>query len=701
VSANQILLDEAFRHKLFIEKYERGLANKIVRLLNSADQDIRAKLGARLVAIEERGYDLGPSSTKRLQDLLTEVSALNSAVYQKAGAGLKIELTDLAAYEIKGAAEGLSDAIGIGVNVPPAQYLKTLVERSPIGGRVLDAWTSKQATDRQEGMAQAIRIGLLEGENTDAIVNRIFGTKADLYTSGVFGTSRRNAQTFVLTAASTVSNNAREEVYKRNSHLIRALKWVSTLDTRTTTICQSRDGNIYPIGEPHPAIGAHPRCRSILAPITRKFDEKGVPEIPAGKRASMDGQVPKGTTFGDWIEKQSPERQNAVFGPERAQLFRDGKVKFPDLYKENGEFRSLDELRKAEAKPTAKADPKPAPEPKPKAPTKPGYIQPRNADVTDATIVVEPRQTVAKKLTPNFAQAAADSRYMEANEFRGRKPADWGRAALGTGITDEAASTLAAIFPELDALADAFALPRLRGVKSLTGSRAVMDMGDGVLGVNPQYINSFASGVGNAGDTLAIRAAELQAKADKLREEIRAIQAKMDAIAVGDTPLGDEYYNLAVDKRKLRDEWISIDKKAFKAKSQAKRGIDHQASEWKPGDDVKTRPFTVDRYFSGIDRMRTIMFHEFGHHVHQMWAKKGSRRAFGPPPLEAINLRSIKRAHALDPAKIAATRSTYAFENASEYWAENFALYMMGKKDWVDPEIVKLIEELLDEARGN
>jgi SPP1 gp7 family putative phage head morphogenesis protein len=362
-SANDILLDEAIRHKLFIEKYERGLANKIVRLLNSADNDIRETLAKRLINIETRGYDLGPVTTKRLQDLLTEVSALNSAVYQKAGAGLKIELTNLAGYEIEGAAEGLKSALGIGVNVPPANYLRTLVEKSPIGGRVLDAWTSKQAEDRRAGMEQAIRIGLVEGENTDKIVSRIFGTKADLYTVGTFGTSRRNAQTFVLTAASTVSNNAREEVYKRNSELLRGLRWTSTLDTRTSSFCQSHDGKIYAIGDAHPSLPAHPRCRSILVPITRKFDEKGVPEIAPGKRASMDGQVPKSTTFGDWIEKQSQERQDAVFGSERAQLFRDGKVKFADLYRENGEFRSLDELRKAEAKPAPKADVKPAPKP--------------------------------------------------------------------------------------------------------------------------------------------------------------------------------------------------------------------------------------------------------------------------------------------------------------------------------------------------
>ncbi len=82
MSANEILLDEAIRHKLFIEKYERGLANKIVRLLNSADNDIRETLAKRLINIETRGYDLGPVTTKRLQDLLTEVSALNTAVYQ-------------------------------------------------------------------------------------------------------------------------------------------------------------------------------------------------------------------------------------------------------------------------------------------------------------------------------------------------------------------------------------------------------------------------------------------------------------------------------------------------------------------------------------------------------------------------------------------------------------------------------------------
>ena len=241
--------------------------------------------------------------------------------------------------------------------------MKHLVEVAPLSGTQLKPWVDRLSASRIGRIEDTIRTGLVTGKTTDQMVRDIRGP------GGVFEGSRKSAQTMVLTSVAGIQNSARDAVYQRNAHLIKGVRYVSVLDTRTTSICQSRDGQFFPLDKPRPALPAHPRCRSAYAPVTRSVDEMGnVKEADASRyRASMDGRVPGKTTYGDWLEKQPADRQDSILGPERAKLFRDGKVKFADLYRDDGSYRSLEELRRAEGQAASRPA---ASSPKPKA-TKP------------------------------------------------------------------------------------------------------------------------------------------------------------------------------------------------------------------------------------------------------------------------------------------------------------------------------------------
>ena len=87
--------------------------------------------------------------------------------------------------------------------------------------------------------------------------------------------------------------------------------------------------------------------------MTKSFAElgiEGIPEFGIGStRASMDGQVPKDTTYADWIMRQSAGRQDQVLGTTRAKLLRDGDLKMADLYDNKGIYLSLAQLRERDA----------------------------------------------------------------------------------------------------------------------------------------------------------------------------------------------------------------------------------------------------------------------------------------------------------------------------------------------------------------
>ena len=146
-----------------------------------------------------------------------------------------------------------------------------------------------------------------------------------------------------------VSSQSREAVYSENESLVKGVQYVATLDTRTTDICADLDGQIFKVDEgPRPP--QHINCRSTTVPVLRSWKELGIDlkEAPPGTRASMNGQVAEGTTYGQWLKSQSTSTQNEALGPGRAKLFRSGAVSIHQFVDSTGRTLTLDELSRLE-----------------------------------------------------------------------------------------------------------------------------------------------------------------------------------------------------------------------------------------------------------------------------------------------------------------------------------------------------------------
>ncbi|WP_313392045.1 minor capsid protein [Sphingobium yanoikuyae] len=347
-SVNERLQDMAIRHAIDAQKYSTGLAAEIVALLNSADDDLTEKMAARLVSITERGYDIGPATTKRLQRLLDDLRAINAKVYKRVAAALETGLTDFAEVEAEYQASALTKAIPIEIamTVPAPALLRALFTTAPMEGHLLKHWTDGMEAGRIARIEQEIRKGMVAGEGTDAIVRRIRGTKAARYTDGVLEVSRRSAQSIVRTATAHVSNVAAQETWKANSNVVRGWQFLATFDSRTTITCAGLSGQVFPIGE-GPMPPRHIGCRSHSLPVTKSYRQMGLDmdDVPAGDRASMDGQVAGDTTFKDWMLKNGEATQNEILGPTRAAMFRDGKLTLAEMIAGDGKVLSLDQLR--------------------------------------------------------------------------------------------------------------------------------------------------------------------------------------------------------------------------------------------------------------------------------------------------------------------------------------------------------------------
>ena len=240
--------------------------------------------------------------------------------------------------------------------LPTPQTLRGIVFARPFERRILRDWLRTYEVNDRRRIMDEIRQGLVFDETPSQIGRRIFGTAALGGTDGVREITRRGAQTLAQTSMSAITNAARSALYARNRSIRREV-YVATLDARTTPICQSLDGDVFPKNEgPFPPL--HLNCRSLRAPVVdgRKLGRRPASAAterelrglrgPARRRAveKLVGPVPAETTYTDFLRRQKVSFQDEVLGPARGRLFRSGELDLKGFVDNSGQRITLRNL---------------------------------------------------------------------------------------------------------------------------------------------------------------------------------------------------------------------------------------------------------------------------------------------------------------------------------------------------------------------
>lgn len=362
-TVNEIIQDESVAHAVSLQQYSLGVVRKIIATLNRSDARLMVALAEALDRMPAESF-----TVERLESLLASVRQVNAAAYAQVAQELGQELKELAAYELGWQHQLFTTTIPAPVQVhfPIAQvsveqaYAAAMAR--PFQGRLLRDWASTIESDRLAKVRNAVRQGYMEGKTVAQIVSEIRGTRVNNYADGFLQRPRKDLETVVRTAISHTAATARQEFTSANSDIIKAERWVSTLDTKTSKeFCIPRDGLMYspnehkPMGHKLPWLSGpgriHFNCRSTSSPVTRSWRELGIPldEMSPSERASMDGAVPADMKYSEWLQRQSAARQDQVLGPERAQMMRDGIISFDDMYSPTGKWLTIDQLRQIDA----------------------------------------------------------------------------------------------------------------------------------------------------------------------------------------------------------------------------------------------------------------------------------------------------------------------------------------------------------------
>ena len=358
-TANEEIRDELLRHKIGLLRLQNGMAKQVRALLNRAEPELQAKLRARLDRIAALGYDPGPATTKRLQKTAALIKELNDPTFQEINAYLRGELKGIAAGESVFMAGAITSSLPVVYDVvlPSPRQLRGIVFARPMESEILRQWLTRYQVGDQRRIMDEIRQGLLFSETPVEINRRIFGTRALNGSDGVRETTRRGAQTLVNTTVAAVQNGTYTALYEANKRVIKREQYVATLDSRTTPICQSLDGNVYDLGD-GPVPPVHFNCRSVRVPVidgrrlgnrpanaATERELKGL-RGPARRRAldRMVGRVPAETTYREWLGRQSASFQDEVLGATKGKLYRAGEFTIDNFVNDRGKTLTLREL---------------------------------------------------------------------------------------------------------------------------------------------------------------------------------------------------------------------------------------------------------------------------------------------------------------------------------------------------------------------
>lgn len=145
---------------------------------------------------------------------------------------------------------------------------------------------------------------LLSEVHTQLTQNMILGEPPDKAINAIakkFNTSKANAGRLVMTESAYFATEAQKRAFQTLD--VEEYEIVATLDASTSAICQSMDGQHFPMSQYEPGVTAppfHPWCRSAVAPYFA--DDEGE-RIARDEETGKSYYVPQDMKYKDWKDQ--------------------------------------------------------------------------------------------------------------------------------------------------------------------------------------------------------------------------------------------------------------------------------------------------------------------------------------------------------------------------------------------------------------
>jgi len=350
-------------------------------------------------------------------------------------------------------------------------------------GLTVEGYLSRFGEQKSNQFIQAIRDGFILGRT---------GGEIQQTAKGVLDLQRHQLNSMIRTLTNHLANQSRQMTFEQNKDVLEGYEWVATLDSRTSFICMSRDGIIYPISnnpERSPKPPAHFGCRSTTVPVVkREFDlladeDEQRASFGADGKRPVDGKL----NYEQWLRTQPKSFQIQVLGKERQKLFEQQKLPLTRFVDPNGRTLSLDELRQLDVEFNGMTVQQVVQQTIPQPKAEPSLYQYRSA----ADIKFKSPKEAKARIKEYVEKGNQDPRHYDDTRFSGNPK--WGKASR---FNDDVSVGLEACIDDLEGLARTFNIPNLRAFRAIS-RRANADMGDASMGINQKYMGARVPNMGS------------------------------------------------------------------------------------------------------------------------------------------------------------------------------------------------------------
>lgn len=240
------------RHELLLLKDD--LEARLDSIVEEAGQSVAE--AARLSAGQASGLFLLASFGARVEKLAAERGL---DVFRSLSQDQVEEALDEALDALDAAEEVLDDLISRLAALD--ELIDSPFELGSFNGKPWQTWSGKLNQDAIDSILRELHEALAEGDRLDDVTQRL---------AKVGATSRNAAATLADTMAADVGQRAQIESFEALfGGALAGWRYVATLDGRTSEICRGLDGMVFAVDAPDlPRPPRHPRCRSVLVPLT-------------------------------------------------------------------------------------------------------------------------------------------------------------------------------------------------------------------------------------------------------------------------------------------------------------------------------------------------------------------------------------------------------------------------------------------------
>jgi len=245
MAVNDELLDLAISHEHYAERFKTKEAYRIQRLLSKMDNELQEKLMKN---------DITKWSKKRYEKIQKELMEVKQSYIKVIDESFQKNLKDFGAQEAmlqkkrvdKVAGPYLQKA-GVSYTTPSPTQLWTAAQQTPLLLQENLTWNLKTMTDSigqkaTQAIEQSLRYSYAMGESIPEAKRRLLGTATR---AGAMKSVKNSAEMVVRTSMNHMSSVSRTKTYEDNDDIVKGYEWVSTLDRRTSDICQWRDGRVW------------------------------------------------------------------------------------------------------------------------------------------------------------------------------------------------------------------------------------------------------------------------------------------------------------------------------------------------------------------------------------------------------------------------------------------------------------------------